>query len=182
MPKETYQIYLDKKFPKYLDEIVKILNKYEPKNSSHTYSVIEMGGERVIWDSADGSCGPLELGQALEYSVDNIETEKRRLKAEIGCMGLYLEYLSEIGDAIVESKKFGGYPTYQDYLQSDHWQEIRKSTILAADNRCMLCNSDGTLHVHHRTYENLGREEPTDIIALCDKCHAKFHNIKDSDK
>ena len=29
--------------------------------------------------------------------------------------------------------------------------------------------------MHHRTYDNLGDEEPEDLVVLCRKCHATFH-------
>lgn len=66
---------------------------------------------------------------------------------------------------------------YKDkYLTSDHWQETRKNVLDSADNRCQLCNSNGELHVHHRTYDNLWYENLNDLIVLCKKCHKRFHD------
>lgn len=64
---------------------------------------------------------------------------------------------------------------YKDYLKSAHWQGIREYALLRADYRCQICNSPDSLEVHHRTYERKGREDYRDVIALCHKCHAKFH-------
>ena len=65
---------------------------------------------------------------------------------------------------------------YQEYLQTDHWQETRKRALKRAGFKCQLCSSNGKLHVHHRTYENLGNENNADLIVLCETCHGKFHN------
>jgi 5-methylcytosine-specific restriction endonuclease McrA len=65
---------------------------------------------------------------------------------------------------------------YDQYLQTDHWQEVRRLALGRADNRCQLCNDgDSTLDVHHRTYENLGQESENDTIVLCRGCHTTFH-------
>ena len=66
---------------------------------------------------------------------------------------------------------------YHEYLQSEHWQSIRKAALKAADNRCQLCYSDLRLEVHHRTYERRGCELLSDLTVLCHRCHAQFHGI-----
>ncbi len=65
---------------------------------------------------------------------------------------------------------------YREYLQTDHWQALRKRMLKRAGYRCQLCNSEGRLHVHHRTYENRGNESYSDLIVLCPNCHAKHHD------
>ncbi len=65
---------------------------------------------------------------------------------------------------------------YNEYLKTDHWQGVRDKALKRAGHRCMLCNANGLLHVHHRTYENRGKEEDQDVIALCANCHAKHHD------
>lgn len=64
---------------------------------------------------------------------------------------------------------------YKDYLQSIHWQHFRKEAIKFFRGECQLCNSNNNLNVHHRTYDNLGRETFNDVILLCGNCHNKFH-------
>lgn len=66
--------------------------------------------------------------------------------------------------------------SYAEYLRSPAWKSKRDEAIEHADRRCQLCNSDERLNVHHRTYERLGSELPTDLIVLCKDCHAKFHD------
>jgi hypothetical protein len=65
---------------------------------------------------------------------------------------------------------------YPLYLQSIWWKTISLEAKERAGHRCQLCNKKGVLHTHHRTYENIGNENPEDLIVLCAKCHAKFHN------
>jgi hypothetical protein len=65
--------------------------------------------------------------------------------------------------------------SYEQYLRTDHWLKVRDAAIKRASFRCALCNSEVNLHVHHRTYERLGRELPGDLTVLCSACHDKFH-------
>jgi hypothetical protein len=65
--------------------------------------------------------------------------------------------------------------SYEQYLRTDHWLKVRDAAIERANRRCALCNSEVNLHVHHRTYERLGRELPGDLTVLCSACHDKFH-------
>ena len=64
---------------------------------------------------------------------------------------------------------------YTEYLKTSHWRHVRLHALDRARYRCQLCNSPKRLEVHHRTYENLGCEEPEDLTALCHKCHKHFH-------
>lgn len=65
---------------------------------------------------------------------------------------------------------------YADYLRTWHWYEIREKALERAGERCELCNSTTRLQVHHKSYENIWREELEDVIVLCRRCHAKFHD------
>ena len=65
---------------------------------------------------------------------------------------------------------------YQDYLNSDHWKEIRIEALNRAGHRCQLCSSTYNLNVHHNTYKNRGNEDLKDLVVLCRDCHAKFHD------
>jgi len=64
---------------------------------------------------------------------------------------------------------------YHEYLKTDHWKKKREKALQAAKYRCSLCNGDGELHCHHRTYKNIGWEQPMDVICLCKECHEVFH-------
>jgi 5-methylcytosine-specific restriction endonuclease McrA len=64
---------------------------------------------------------------------------------------------------------------YDRYIASNPWKIKSSEAKIKAGNKCQLCNSDGELHTHHRTYENLGGEKDGDLIVLCQNCHEKFH-------
>lgn len=64
---------------------------------------------------------------------------------------------------------------YKEYLQSPQWKAISKLAIQKAGFRCQLCNREGKLNVHHKTYENIFNEEMEDLIVLCEICHTRFH-------
>lgn len=66
---------------------------------------------------------------------------------------------------------------YKEYLQSPEWDDLRWRTKRRVNWKCQLCNKDkATLNVHHKTYERIGEELPSDLIVLCKGCHAKFHD------
>lgn len=64
---------------------------------------------------------------------------------------------------------------YEEYLKLPHWANMRKAALERAAGRCQLCNSDKALQVHHRTYERLGCELPSDLTVLCRECHGRYH-------
>lgn len=65
---------------------------------------------------------------------------------------------------------------YKEYLNSDHWKQIRLKALDRAGNRCQLCSSTNNLNVHHNTYKNRGNEDLKDLVVLCRDCHMKFHD------
>jgi 5-methylcytosine-specific restriction endonuclease McrA len=65
---------------------------------------------------------------------------------------------------------------YHEYIASRAWREnpARLAELKASGFRCRLCNDDGSdsaIEVHHRTYEDLGNEQPGDLTTLCRRCH-----------
>jgi len=69
--------------------------------------------------------------------------------------------------------------SYEEYLQTPEWKERRKKALSYAKHRCQVCNSREDLNVHHRTYERLGEELPSDLTVLCHGCHGLFHHNRD---
>lgn len=65
---------------------------------------------------------------------------------------------------------------YKDYLLTEEWAAIRDRKLKHAQFRCELCNKQGKLSVHHKTYDHRGQEPELDLIVLCGTCHAKFHD------
>ena len=58
-------------------------------------------------------------------------------------------------------------PAYPDYLHSTHWEITCEEKI----GRCALGGELTRTQLHHVSYENLGNEQPGDLIELCDRCH-----------
>jgi len=64
---------------------------------------------------------------------------------------------------------------YDEYIQSEEWFARAYAAKVRAGHRCQVCYSPDKIQAHHRTYDRLGNELPTDITVLCDKCHKLFH-------
>lgn len=66
---------------------------------------------------------------------------------------------------------------YEEHLESDYWKKIR-SLVLARDKEmCQGCLSNLAQHVHHLTYERMGRELAIDLVSLCVECHERAHKL-----
>lgn len=68
---------------------------------------------------------------------------------------------------------------YADYLQTEHWLMMRRLALELAGGRCLLCDSDVEVEVHHRTYERRGYELLRDLVPLCADCHRRHHGTLD---
>lgn len=66
---------------------------------------------------------------------------------------------------------------YADYIRTEAWRQKAAAAKRRANYRCQLCNREGPLNAHHRTYERLGHERESDITVLCERCHEKFHDV-----
>jgi hypothetical protein len=70
---------------------------------------------------------------------------------------------------------------YDRYLETEHWQTFRKLALAEqlkqhGHNFCQTCAEESVaLHVHHLTYERLGKELLTDVTIICKPCHDKTH-------
>lgn len=64
---------------------------------------------------------------------------------------------------------------YAEYLKTPEWKATQKKALRYANFSCQLCSSAKDLNVHHRTYERLGEELPSDLTVLCEVCHGLFH-------
>lgn len=65
---------------------------------------------------------------------------------------------------------------YSDYLKTKWWQGRRMMKLKRAGFGCEECGKKNVrLDVHHKTYRNKGREQPQDLIVLCELCHIYEH-------
>jgi hypothetical protein len=65
---------------------------------------------------------------------------------------------------------------YKQYLKTDHWLGFREK-CLEFYGRCQLCSTTSNLMVHHKSYDNKGRETFLDVVVLCGYCHSKMHGM-----
>jgi hypothetical protein len=65
---------------------------------------------------------------------------------------------------------------YHAYLKSDAWFLKRKKVMLRSGGICEGCRCADATQVHHLTYDNIFNELLFQLVALCDKCHARAHN------
>jgi tetratricopeptide (TPR) repeat protein len=67
--------------------------------------------------------------------------------------------------------------TYDEFLQSTRWKDIRDVALARANWRCENCESSLSLEVHHRSYDRFGGAETRDDLeVLCRSCHEETHN------
>jgi 5-methylcytosine-specific restriction endonuclease McrA len=64
---------------------------------------------------------------------------------------------------------------YYWYLASPHWKVRRRAALKRANYLCQNCGQRAT-QVHHLTYVGVFKESPSDLVALCDRCHADLHH------
>ena len=89
---------------------------------------------------------------------------------------LVLSYLSSLSQAQAQTKgSLFIIMEYSEYLKTDHWKKLAEETKRLAGYRCAVCNADGELHAHHRTYERNVDELQSDLVCLCKDCHEMFH-------
>lgn len=60
---------------------------------------------------------------------------------------------------------------YQRYLASREWAQKREEVRLRSGNRCEHCFNAPQQAVHHLTYERIGNENLSDLMAICNPCH-----------
>lgn len=79
---------------------------------------------------------------------------------------------------VVKSSKSKNYATY---IRSEEWAAKANAAKKRAGYRCQVCNRSSkevVLDAHHRTYERLGNELPSDITVLCRDCHELYETNK----
>ncbi len=61
---------------------------------------------------------------------------------------------------------------YHRYLASREWALLKQQLRLRSAGKCERCVAGAYEQTHHVTYERLGREELSDLLAVCEACHA----------
>ena len=63
--------------------------------------------------------------------------------------------------------------TYEKYRQSPAWQR-KQGAVIQRDGCQCICGAQAT-EVHHKNYDNIGKEPLSDLVALCRECHENTH-------
>lgn len=88
----------------------------------------------------------------------------------------FIDKWRDLGD-VTNVKTMSWKERYHAYLKSPEWRDRVSKKMKQARGRCLLCNADGPLSVHHRTYDHIFKEPLIDLIVLCKGCHEKYHDI-----
>lgn len=65
--------------------------------------------------------------------------------------------------------------SYQDYLDSELWDSIRKK-VMSRDKKLCKCGSRAT-QVHHKSYDltTMKGKDLSKLVAICEECHLHTH-------
>ena len=65
---------------------------------------------------------------------------------------------------------------YRDYLETDHWQQLRVLCHARYNGKCVICHNSKTLQCHHWIYRRAFQDTTVeDLVLLCDSCHGMVH-------
>lgn len=67
---------------------------------------------------------------------------------------------------------------YNEYLQSEHWQFIRRR-VLDRDSVCQICFRNPCSQAHHVSYDSfnkIGYSFTVECVGLCSLCHDTIHD------
>lgn len=65
-----------------------------------------------------------------------------------------------------------------EYRQSALWNSLKANYYTKNKKICKVCHSKKDIHLHHKTYKNLGTpKEINDLTPLCQDCHNNVHRF-----
>lgn len=64
---------------------------------------------------------------------------------------------------------------YEAAISSPQWYALKDLVRLRARNLCEWCRRRPMAILHHRTYANVGYEQPADVMGVCHACHKAIH-------
>ena len=82
----------------------------------------------------------------------------------------------ETREADRQAKSDSWWATYNAYLLTAEWAARRSKVIARENGLCQGCRDAPWKHVHHLTYDRVGRELLTDLALLCLACHETAHD------
>lgn len=69
---------------------------------------------------------------------------------------------------------------YREYINSPAWRKKREDYWRSGmPKNCYCCGTPrhSGMHLHHRTYKNLGNERLMDLAPMCQTCHERIHDL-----
>jgi 5-methylcytosine-specific restriction endonuclease McrA len=60
---------------------------------------------------------------------------------------------------------------YEQRIRSAQWKNMKRDMIRLRGAQCERCGCGGALELHHKDYQNLGRELISDLELVCHGCH-----------
>ena len=63
---------------------------------------------------------------------------------------------------------------YSTYLKSDKWKRKKEKYFALYGKRCAICRSGMKVQIHHMSYQHMGNEPLSDLVALCAVHHKKL--------
>lgn len=66
----------------------------------------------------------------------------------------------------------------EEYLKSAAWKAKREKVMERDNKKCIYCGEKAT-EVHHKDYKDIGQEDLSNLIALCNRCHNSEHPNKE---
>jgi len=97
------------------------------------------------------------------------EEQKQRLESVI-----YVHTKDE-EDTFNKRIKSLGLENLTQYSTNKIWRQKRKQLMENIPYECFVCGKTSNLHLHHKTYKNIGNESHDDVCLLCMPCHVKAH-------
>ena len=66
--------------------------------------------------------------------------------------------------------------TYEKYRKSPAWK-VKRDAVRRRDGGQCICGAQAT-EMHHKTYDNIGKEPLSDLVMLCEECHERVHRSR----
>lgn len=82
-------------------------------------------------------------------------------------------------DAIDQQESEQFWTWYPEYLKSPEWASRRRKVLARCNGICEGCGESTAVHVHHKTYDHVGRELLFELVGLCIPCHETCHDDKE---
>ena len=125
----------------------------------------KMAGNRPLYKTGD-SMSSSKYNKSLSWEESDFVT------GEIAGAGTIVRYALLFGVFLKNRVEVNDYRAY--IKNSPEWRTKADEIKDYFGNKCQLCNKNGILHAHHRTYKRVGEELPEDITVLCEKCHNEY--------